>query len=77
MKRTALILGIATALAVPSVASAGNVTAQVKLQVKPQVKTQVVPQVVTAQRVDMAVTKQRVTSVQARVSRISITRLAR
>jgi hypothetical protein len=77
MKRTATILGVAVALAVPSVASAGNVTAQVKLQVKPQVKTQVMPQVVTAQRVDAAVTAQRVTSMQAKVHRISITRLAR
>jgi hypothetical protein len=74
MKRTALILGVAAALAVPSVASAGNVTAQVKLQVKPQVKTQVVPQLVTAQRVDAAVTAQRVTSLSAKLLRIRLSR---
>jgi hypothetical protein len=33
MKRTATILGVLAALAVPSVASAGNVTAQARLQV--------------------------------------------
>jgi hypothetical protein len=58
MKRAALVLGIAAALAVPATASAGNslqvkpqikaqVAAQVVSQVKPQVKTQVVAQVVT------------------------------
>jgi hypothetical protein len=41
MKRTAVVIGIAAALAVPTAASAGN-----SLQVKPQVKAQVVAQVV-------------------------------
>jgi hypothetical protein len=41
MKRAAVIIGIAAALAVPTAASAGN-----SLQVKPQVKAQVAAQVV-------------------------------
>jgi hypothetical protein len=52
MKRTAVVIGIAAALAVPATASAGNslqvkpqVKAQVVAQVKPQVKLQVVAQV--------------------------------
>ena len=44
MKRTAIIVGVLVSLAVPSVASAGNVTAQAKLQVSKMqvVKTQIV-----------------------------------
>jgi hypothetical protein len=43
MKRTALILGIVAAFAVPATAAAGN-TLQVKPQVQPQVVAQVKPQ---------------------------------
>ena len=63
MKRAAIIIGIAAALAVPASASAGNslqvkpqvkaqVVAQVKPQVVAQVKPQVVAQVVEAQRLE-------------------------
>lgn len=48
MKRTATIVGIAAALAVPAVASAGS-NPEVVAQVKPQLKTQVVTQSVKAQ----------------------------
>ncbi len=47
MKRTATIVGIAAALAIPAAASAGNPTTQIVAQVKPQVAT---TQVVTAHR---------------------------
>ena len=76
MKRTAIILGVLAALAVPSVASAGNVTAQARLQVSAPVakmqatKTQIVrAQIVRAQIV-------RTTQIsRARVVRGQVTRL--
>ena len=57
MKRIATIAAVVTtaAIAVPSVAAAGSVTAQVK----PQVKAQVVAQVVNAQAVKPQVVAQR------------------
>jgi len=57
MKRIATIAAVITtaAIAVPSVAAAGNVTAQVK----PQVKAQVVAQVLNAQAVKAQVVAQR------------------
>jgi hypothetical protein len=69
MKRAATILGIAAALAVPSVASAGN-----SLQVKPQVAT---TQVVTAQISKPQVAKtQRVTAARVVAQRATGYRIA-
>ena len=71
MKRIATIAAVLTAaaLAGPSVAAAGNVTAQVK----PQVTAQIVgAQVAKAQRVSAAVTAQRVTSQRVNAKRLSL-----
>jgi hypothetical protein len=90
MKGKVLVVGIAAALAVPSAAAAGNVSAQVRPQVTAQVvRTQVVTaQVVKAQVVKAQVVKAQVVKAQrataARVtaqrmtgSRISLLRRAR
>jgi hypothetical protein len=69
MKRTAIVLGVAAALAVPSVASAGS-NSQVVAQVKPQLKSQVVAQVVTAQ-----VAKTHVAQAQVRAQRVVAARV--
>jgi len=73
MKRIATIAAVVTtaAIAVPSVAAAGGVTAQVK----PQLKAQVVAQVVKPQRVSAAVTAQRVSAQRASAYRISLIRM--
>jgi hypothetical protein len=73
MKRAATILGIAAALAIPSVASAGN-----SLQVKPKVTAQVVTtQVVTAQiSKPQVATTQRVTAARVVAQRATGYRIA-
>lgn len=75
MKRTAIILGIAAAMGVvPSVAAAGNATAQVKPQLKPQFLVQVFkPQPANPARVTVA----RVSSHRAGTHRISLIRYTR
>ena len=65
MKRTAIIVGVLAALAVPSVASAGNVTAQAKLQVRAQV---VQTQIARTQVSSMQVVRARV--VRAQVAKL-------
>ena len=73
MKRTAIIFGIAAAMGViPSVASAGNATAQLKPQLKPQLVVQVFkPQPANAARVTVA----RVSSHRAGTHRITLLRI--
>jgi hypothetical protein len=85
MKRTAAIVGVIAALAVPSVASAGNMPAQAKLQVKPQVSKALVARAqiahVQVSRVQVAklqrVVAARVTVSRATAYRISLLRTAR
>jgi len=74
MKRTATILGIAAAIAVvPSVAAAGNSTAQAKPQLKAQVVVQVLkPQPLSPARVTVA----RVSSQRFSANRISLIRVS-
>ena len=70
MKRIATIAAVLTtaAIAVPSVAAAGNVA-----QVKPQVSTQVVSaQVSTVQRAKIAVSVQRVSAQRSQAQRFSV-----
>lgn len=77
MKRTATILGIAAALAVPAAASAGNQTAQIVAQVRPQQTAQVITtQVATAQVVTAHRAKaQRSTLQVAKLQRATAARL--
>lgn len=69
IKRIAIILGIAAAMGVaPSVAAAGNVTAQVK----PQVTAQIVKQQVTAQVVNAQAVKAQVVAQRANAKRVAL-----
>jgi hypothetical protein len=76
MKRTAIVVGIAAALAVPSAASAGNVTAQIVAQVRPQQTAQVITaQIATAQIATTKVaTAQRSTAQVAKLQRATAAR---
>ena len=82
MKRAAVILGIAAALAVPAAASAGNhpqVVAQLKPQLKPQVVAQVKPQLklqVVAQ-IKPQVVAQVVETQRLKTKRFTLRRIAR
>jgi hypothetical protein len=68
MKRIATIAVVVLGLAIPSVASAGNSSAQVA----PQVSRQIVQaQIVTGQRASSAVFRQRVSSQRAQAQRFS------
>jgi len=73
MKRTAIILGIAATMGiVPSVASAGNATAQLKTQLKPQLVVQILkPQPASPARVTVA----RATTYRFSTHRISLLRI--
>jgi hypothetical protein len=73
MKRTAITLGIAAAMGiVPSVASAGTTTAQLKPQLKPQPVVQIFkPQPASPARITVA----RVSSHRAGTHRISLLRI--
>jgi hypothetical protein len=72
MKQAALIVGIAAALAVPSVASAAN-----SVQVKPELEVQVKPQRYTTQISRVQVHKvQRVTVARVAVQRATAYRIA-
>jgi acyl-coenzyme A synthetase/AMP-(fatty) acid ligase len=67
MRSTATILGVAAALAIPAVASAG-VNPQVVAQVKPQVKAQVVKtKISTAQAKRQIALARRVAAARARI----------
>ena len=73
MKRTAIILGIAATMGiVPSVAAAGNATAQLKTQLKPQLAVQIFkPQPASPARVTVA----RATTYRFSTHRISLLRI--
>jgi hypothetical protein len=74
MKRAAVVIGIAAALAVPATASAGN-SLQVKPQVKAQVVTQVQPQVVA--QVKPQVVAQVVETQRVKTKRFTLRRILR
>ncbi|MBA3434018.1 MAG: hypothetical protein H0U08_08000 [Actinobacteria bacterium] len=77
MKRTAIILGIAAAMGVvPSVAAAGNATAQLKPQLKAQLKPQLAVQIFKPQPASPArVTVARATTYRFSTHRISLLRI--
>jgi hypothetical protein len=70
MKRIAIVIGIAAALAVPSVAPAANTPAQVS----PDMRAQFVLQFVQGVSVSTAVTAQRVSGDRSQLQRISLMR---